>query len=359
MGPLKLSQHATAVQAQTRRIPQVPLELVDRIFRLLDKQTLSSCSLVHSSWLSFARALFWDTIYLDVNKVPLRRFSLLHPFVYEPDFSQFVSVMYHSPDVAKHVRTLILRGGKYLKYPHQHLPPIHALWERLRLSFNATDIRDVVLSMPELCELELWDLSIRFPHDDASFVSPDTMLPQDLIPLKRLAIHQDRDAEGTGADGLICLLGLLDPIDLELTIHNGPRPLGSSPDPTPFFQLHNRRIASISMKSTNPGMMFLLKAIPHAPFMQTLQSLDLQFTYPEEVALFSRAIGVMGHNIRSLKLDVATTYELGVGHQLGILGALVRGIRDLCAHQESLPNRLHNTGTSRPGALHKPGKHRD
>lgn len=282
---------------QASRVPHIPLELVDRIMRLLDKQTLSSCSVVHSSWLPFARPLLWNTVELDSHKVKLRKRALS---VFEPDFKPFADLLRRSRVLARNVRTLVVQGMKVHKYKHSRLQPLYQPKLVRPVVFSMPGLLSIMRSLPELRELRLLDVNFRYPRENTGSVTANGARTLSFVPLVRLQVSY-RHRKGPDAEDLARLLSFFDPLALELTSdHDTP-----SWDPftlVPFVQLHNRRITSIHVASSDSCTMSLLKSIPEAPFAHNIQLLDLRVTYPEEVLLLAFVLNVAGPSIRGLRL---------------------------------------------------------
>lgn len=297
---------------QDPNVPEMPLELVDQIFRLVDKKTLISCAAVHSTWVPFARALFWGTAFLDFDRLPLRRCSPLKR-VYGPDVSEFVDTMRRRPELAQDIRALVIRG--MTRFPH---PFISNLPEGERGFVNPTielqDMLNVVQHLSNLRTLELFDVSMYGPHQSsARHTSPRT-----LIPLERLSFYQQPKGSSTTAFSVLHLLDIFDPDHLDCVIRRMPKQSDSESPKATSLQLRNQRITSIHMESMNPGLMFLLEAIHPAPFVQNLQKVDIRLTYPNEVSLFSSVLRTAGPSIRDLKIDVSRIHDARIARRTGL-----------------------------------------
>lgn len=282
---------------------EVPPELLVRIFRIVDKQTLFSCALVRSSWLPFAQALLWNTLCLNKNNLPLRRVDRHSRPTYEPDYQPLVDLLDHSPGLAEHVRVLVIHGGQPFGATSSSIPPCT---KDAELSFDAGGIFQVARRLPALREVKLRNIHFRLPHVTVDLANA--------LPLELLTVHEDIGSETDGPDAanLLHLLDLFDPYRLVLAMRTDPRQphtlqrLPAAPLP---LQLRIRRVTSISIQTSDPVTMSLLMALSCAPCGQNLTALDIRLKYPGDVPLLSSIFVVSGHNIRSLHVDVGWSLE--------------------------------------------------
>lgn len=139
------------------------------------------------------------------------------------------------------------------------------------------------------------------------------------------------------SEGLFYLLDSFDPVHVDFNFTPGGKQYDRSLSsrPPPVHKLSNRRVKSLAMSSANPGMSFLLKAIPFASFAHQLQTVDMQFTYPHEVKLFSSLLDVVGPSILNLKLDVAWEYASQLLYRTH-----AAGVEWVCSSRHSPPTFL-------------------
>ncbi|KAI0782362.1 hypothetical protein BC629DRAFT_1440722 [Irpex lacteus] len=108
-----MSTFLTASLSFLQTAPRLPLELIHLILThlspSLDKQTLSTCTLVHPSWSTYARRLLFSHVRLDALTMPTRPHEEF-THINMPNFPSFLEFMRDNPILANSLTDLEITG---------------------------------------------------------------------------------------------------------------------------------------------------------------------------------------------------------------------------------------------------------
>ncbi|KAI0094279.1 hypothetical protein BDY19DRAFT_988139 [Irpex rosettiformis] len=318
--------------------PRLPLELVHLILRnlspSLDKPTLSSCALVHTSWSTFSRRLLFQCIQLDALTMPQHA----HPeftHINMPDFSGFLMFMRDNPLLAHSVQQMEISGfvRSCWKDPARYNTGMEDMWAWMELDvydefvwewdWDAKKLKGMPSScrwtklprellhalvatprlFPKLEGLALNSLFVEYGSEDVRLLAD---IPE--LPLKELVLCE----VGTTANSNRALLQFLNLFNsTHITIDTFPTP-DSDPStaiPTAYTQelasiIGFKRTTSLEIAG-NPDASFTMELLKAAPaFSNNLTKLELHIRDTCEVASLSSLLKTIGRNLKKLSIDL-------------------------------------------------------
>lgn len=342
--------------------PRLPLELIHIVLTYLAssldaKPTLTACTIVHSSWLTFARCLLFRSIRLDACAMPQRP----HPRygaegVNVPDFDAFIAFMTANPPLARAVRSLEIKGFLCLSWLPHYVSVAAPLVGEVLDEFTVRDVLDVgfdvngqvcmtqsqkhfaewtrlewrtllqiaTRTLPSLCELTLDSLFVdldlpcmpSYPRSEADAASSHLGVH---IPLDKLTLRH----VGTTLNTNRALLHLVDAFDAShLTIDALPfkhpsldptvsissvSPSASTSSPPrrsshQYFR-NEKRTTSLEVFG-DPDASFVMHVFRAASFSRNITSLDVHINDAADVAALNGLMKTVGRSLRELKIDL-------------------------------------------------------
>ncbi|KAI0347774.1 hypothetical protein BDW22DRAFT_17919 [Trametopsis cervina] len=316
--------------------PRLPLELVHLILHNLsvtdDKPTLSTCTLVHTSWSTFARRLLFQVVRLDVLTMPQRAHED-HDHIDIPDFGAFISFMHSNPVLAASVREFEVRGvlgegwdprsvsqmpveiyGAGLdtfdelhwvwdEYSTQK--PSGCQWTKLPWSMLSTLVSVSPHRLfPRLLSVTLDSMFVEF-----SSIAANAILGEQTVPLDKLILRRVGTTANTNRV-LLEFINVFNPIHLTLdalpfkffdsTVPAPPVP-GSGPTTPSIFG--PKRTTSLELFG-DPDASFIMDVLRVSPLAQNLTKLQLHINDASEVASCTNLLKKIGRGLQELSVDL-------------------------------------------------------